>query len=62
MEAYFRARFKSAEADEKPAGGELELVAAAKAGSNAAFEELQNRYSGRLYRRIRSMTGNHEDA
>ena len=48
--------------DENPAGRELELVAAAKAGSNAAFEELQNRYSRRLYRRIRSMTRNHEDA
>src|SRR5580658_10918841 len=42
--------------------GDLELVAAAKAGSNAAFEELQSRYSHRLYRRIQSITRNHEDA
>jgi RNA polymerase sigma-70 factor, ECF subfamily len=44
------------------AGRDLELVAAARAGSGAAFEELQSRYSRRLYRRTRSMTGNHEDA
>lgn len=41
---------------------DLELVAASKAGSNSAFEELQNRYSRRLYRRIHSITRNHEDA
>jgi RNA polymerase sigma-70 factor, ECF subfamily len=41
---------------------DLELVAAARAGSNAAFEELQRRYSRRLYRRIQSITRNHEDA
>ena len=40
----------------------LELVAAARAGSNAAFEELQSRYSSRLYRRIQFITRNHEDA
>ncbi len=44
------------------AGRDLELVAAARGGSGAAFEELQSRYSRPLYRRIRSMTGNHEDA
>ena len=37
------------------------MVDAAKAGSSAAFEELQNRYSRRLYRRIQSITGNRED-
>jgi RNA polymerase sigma-70 factor (ECF subfamily) len=40
----------------------LDLVAAARAGSNAAFEELQSRYTRRLYRRIISITKNHEDA
>jgi RNA polymerase sigma-70 factor (ECF subfamily) len=40
----------------------LELVAAAKGGSNAAFEELQIRYSRRLYARIQFITRNHEDA
>jgi RNA polymerase sigma-70 factor (ECF subfamily) len=37
-------------------------VAAARAGSNAAFEELQSRYSRRLFRRIQSITRNHEDS
>ena len=41
---------------------DLELVAAARAGSNSAFEELESRYSRRLYRRIQSITRNHEDA
>ena len=41
---------------------DLELVAAARAGSDAAFEELQSRYSRRLYRRIQFITRNHEDA
>lgn len=44
------------------ASRDLELVAAAKGGSNAAFEELQSRYSRRLYRRIQFITRNHEDA
>lgn len=39
-----------------------ELVAAARAGSDAAFEQLQKRYSNRLYKRILSITRNHEDA
>ena len=47
---------------ENAASRDLELVAAARAGSNAAFEELQSRYSRRLYRRIQSITRNHEDA
>ncbi|MGD0732083.1 MAG: sigma-70 family RNA polymerase sigma factor [Terracidiphilus sp.] len=41
---------------------DLELVAAARLGSNAAFEELQSRYSSRLYWRIHSITKNREDA
>ena len=41
---------------------DMELAAAARAGSNAAFEELQNRYSSRLCRRILSITRNREDA
>jgi RNA polymerase sigma-70 factor (ECF subfamily) len=40
---------------------DLELVSAAKAGSNAAFEELQTRHARRLYRRIQSITRSHED-
>jgi RNA polymerase sigma-70 factor, ECF subfamily len=48
--------------NEDAASRDLELVAAARAGSNAAFEELQRRYSRRLYRRIQSITRNHEDA
>jgi RNA polymerase sigma-70 factor, ECF subfamily len=38
------------------------LLAAARAGSNAAFEELQNLFSNRLYKRVLSITRNHEDA
>jgi RNA polymerase sigma-70 factor (ECF subfamily) len=48
--------------DENPMGRELELVAAARAGSHSAFGELESRYSRRLYRRIQSITRNHEDA
>ncbi|QNI30503.1 sigma-70 family RNA polymerase sigma factor [Alloacidobacterium dinghuense] len=39
-----------------------ELVAAARAGSGAAFDELQRLYSYRLYKRILSITRNREDA
>jgi RNA polymerase sigma-70 factor (ECF subfamily) len=39
----------------------LELVAAARDGSTIAFEELQSRYSSRLYRRIQFITRSHED-
>jgi len=62
MEAYFTTTFDRTDGGEFPAGRDVELVAAARAGSDSAFEELQSRYSGRLYRRLRSMTGNHEDA
>jgi RNA polymerase sigma-70 factor, ECF subfamily len=48
--------------NEHAGGPDLELVAAAKLGSNEAFEQLQSRYSSRLYRRIQSITRNHEDA
>ena len=47
---------------EGAANRDLELVAAAKGGSSAAFEELQSRYSRRLFRRIQLITKNHEDA
>jgi RNA polymerase sigma-70 factor (ECF subfamily) len=40
----------------------MELVAAARAGSSSAFEELQSLYSRRLYKRIFSVTRNREDA
>lgn len=39
-----------------------ELLVAARAGSAAAFEGLQKLYSNRLYKRILSITRNHEDA
>jgi RNA polymerase sigma-70 factor (ECF subfamily) len=38
-----------------------ELVLAAKAGSHAAFGELEKIYSHRLYKRILSITRSHED-
>lgn len=62
MQEYSGTTSHGANANEDAASRDSELVAAARAGSSAAFEELQNRYSRRLYRRIRSMTRNHEDA
>ena len=41
---------------------EAELVRAAKAGSHAAFAELRQMYSDRLYKRVYSITRNCEDA
>jgi RNA polymerase sigma-70 factor, ECF subfamily len=41
---------------------DMELVAAARAGSKAAFSELYNGYARVLYRRVLSITRNHEDA
>src|SRR5437870_5808594 len=38
------------------------LVAAAQAGDAAAFEELVNRYEGKIFRLTRNITGNHDDA
>lgn len=38
------------------------LVAAAKKGDSAAFEELVNRYEDRIFRLTRNITGNQEDA
>jgi RNA polymerase sigma-70 factor (ECF subfamily) len=38
------------------------LVNAAKGGDVAAFEELVNRYEGKILRLTRNITGNHEDA
>ncbi|GAC1670040.1 MAG: RNA polymerase sigma factor [Candidatus Acidiferrum sp.] len=38
------------------------LVAAAKAGDNAAFEELVNRYERKIFRLTMNITGNREDA
>jgi RNA polymerase sigma-70 factor, ECF subfamily len=38
------------------------LVAAARAGDAAAFEELVNRYDGKIFRLTRNITGNREDA
>ncbi len=39
-----------------------QLLHAVRTGSDAAFAELQTMYSRRLYQRIFSITGNHEDA
>jgi RNA polymerase sigma-70 factor (ECF subfamily) len=39
-----------------------DIVAAAQAGSSAAFEELHSIYSGRLYKTILSITRNSHDA
>jgi RNA polymerase sigma-70 factor, ECF subfamily len=41
---------------------DTDLVMAARAGSKDAFETLQTRYQPRLYRRLLSITRNHEDA
>jgi len=41
---------------------EAAVVAEAKAGSYAAFEELMNRYERRIYRLGLNITGSHEDA
>ena len=41
---------------------DIDLLSKARAGSNAAFEEIQRFYSPRLYRRIYSITRNREDA
>lgn len=41
---------------------DADLVFAARGGSKDAFERLQNRYRPRLYRRLLSITRNHEDA
>jgi len=38
------------------------LVAAAKNGNDASFEELVNRYEGKILRLTRNITGNREDA
>lgn len=46
----------------KISGRDEELVAAARSGSGAAFEELHRLYSNRLYKRIVSITRNREDA
>lgn len=41
---------------------DLALVADAQSGSPAAFTELRERYSARVYRTILAITKNHEDA
>lgn len=44
------------------AARELEIMAAAKAGSATAFDELQKRYSRSLFKAILQITRNREDA
>ena len=41
---------------------EVQLVTAARAGSHLAFAEMHRLYGHRLYKRIHSITKNHEDA
>ena len=41
---------------------ESQLVAAAKSGDAAAFEELVNRYERKIFRLTMNITRNHEDA
>jgi|SRR5580658_1250859 RNA polymerase sigma-70 factor (ECF subfamily) len=48
--------------DQWVAKGDMGLVAAARAGSEAAFADLHRLYANRLYRTIYSITKNHEDA
>jgi RNA polymerase sigma-70 factor, ECF subfamily len=62
MQRYSVNTFQKTNEGDEAAKRDLELVAAAKSGSNDAFKEIQSRYSTRLYHRIRSMTRNHEDA
>jgi RNA polymerase sigma-70 factor (ECF subfamily) len=62
MKSCISTALQGIDGNEDAASRDLELVAAARAGSNAAFEQLQSRYSHRLYRRIHFLTRNHEDA
>lgn len=62
MESRSSTAIRGISGEEDAASRDLEPTAAAKGGSNAAFEELQRRYSRRLYRRIQFITRNHEDA
>lgn len=43
-------------------GRETQIMAAARSGSAAAFDELQRKYSSRLFRTILRITRNREDA
>src|SRR3974390_2435358 len=47
---------------EEPAGDELSLVTAAKAGDIGAFEELVRRYDRNVFRIAQHITQNREDA
>jgi len=62
MSSCSNSTFQGVNANWDPASRDFKLVAAAKAGSSKAFEELQGHYSSRLYKRIHSITRNHEDA
>jgi len=62
MESCSSTALRGINGDEDAASRDLERVAGAKGGSDASFEELQSRYLRRLYRRIQSITRNHEDA
>lgn len=62
MHSAVRYSFPVTTTHEEVAQRDMELVTAARGGSSSAFEELQNLYSRRLYKRIFSMTKNREDA
>jgi RNA polymerase sigma-70 factor (ECF subfamily) len=62
MQASSGVAFHGIDGNEHASSGDMELVAAARAGSGVAFEELQRRYSHKLYRRIQSITRNREDS
>lgn len=52
----------STSAAQSPVARESQIMAAAQAGSIAAFEDLLQEYSGRLFRTILRITKNREDA
>ncbi len=62
MHSTVRSSFPMAATKQEIAQRDMKLVAAARAGSSSAFEELQALYSHSLYKRIFSMTRNREDA
>jgi len=57
MESRSSTAIRGISGDEDAANRDLELVAAARAGSNAGFEQLQSRYSRRLYGQIQVCNG-----
>ncbi|HYG22479.1 MAG TPA: sigma-70 family RNA polymerase sigma factor [Verrucomicrobiae bacterium] len=50
------------ESSSAPASDEMQLVARARKGDMAAYDDLVQRYQQRIYATVYHMTGNHEDA